>query len=90
MNKALNFQLLVAYLFISDISEVREMYSKCIMLYVRLGKLKLIKEAQQTCAFTFQVMKIQDNVHAIFTMRIYRLKISNQSSQINIYLKMNV
>ena len=52
--------------------------------------MSLIKEAQQTCAFTFQVMKIQDNIYAIFTIRIYRLKISNQSSQINIYLKMKV
>ena len=32
-------------------------------------------------------MKIQDNVYAIFTIRIYRLKTSNQSSHINIYLK---
>ena len=52
--------------------------------------MSLIKEAQQTCAFTFKVMKIQDNMYAIFTIRIYGLKISNQSSQINIYLKMNV
>ena len=49
--------------------------------------MSLIKEAQQTCAFTFPVMKIQDNVYAMSTIRIYRLKISNQSSQINIYLK---
>ena len=52
--------------------------------------MSLIEEAQQTRAFTFQVRKIQDNVYAIFTIRIYRLKISNQNSQINIYLKMNV
>ena len=43
--------------------------------------MSLIKEVQQTCAFTFKVMKIQDNIYAIFTLRIYGLKISNQSSQ---------
>ena len=34
--------------------------------------MSLIKEAQQTCAFTLHVMKIQGNMYAIFTIRIYR------------------